>query len=301
MALSTPEQVQLFGKDNAPAGSGGFKLTGAAKDGEGLCRVWLRPLEAWDRALNPRMESDRWDVRAYQKLDSAFEFVPEFTLKDLEQMAENFDFPQDIDVFGTIEFNGDPVHDTVLAWARHVTGSSNEESSEGFTVREPQGRYATAKGTESLDINRELVFSSSSPAPLGGVTHHRPAPIPVSAKKPVPAKKTAPETRVGEPAAKQAPQKQSHGSEAARTTPKATPASSPKPPTPPPAKSAESPKAEPAAASKPPSPPPAPAKKPGSSKTTQAMSILSDEDFEDDKLSALRARLSKSRSSSSED
>lgn len=322
MALTTPDHVQLFGRDGSPLASGGFKLTGEAREGIGFCRVWLRPIEAWDRYENPRIASEHWDVRAYRKLDSAFEYVPEFTLGDLDEMAEHFEFPQVGELFDEIDYNGDPVHDQVLAWARRVTGATKLGEPADYTVREPHRRYDAQSGSVVLDFDRNLAMSASTPAPLGGVQQNRPSPIPASAKKAAAASsagsdttkpaKSAPSTPAVEPAA-------GKPSSAANAAPAATP------PKPKPAgtlalspvrasekdlddakkdakTTSEATVAKPESAdaesvgrsSTSPAPPaaPAPAK---SHKTTQAMSVLSDGDINEDKLEALRERLAKSR------
>jgi hypothetical protein len=296
MALSTPDHVQLFGTDDEPVGSGGFKLTGEAKEGDGFCRVWLRPIEAWDRYDNPRMDSDDWDARAYRKLDSAFEFVPEFTLDDLETMAENFEFPDASDIFQQIEFNGDPVHDRVLAWARKVTGATTEEGEVAdYEVREPIARQKRSPGSRTFDFDDDLVRSDSTPAPLGGVKDKRPAAIPESAKK---AGLDAPAVK---PAAKAADESVDVADDASTSNERAAKkeAVAPEPPesadkNPAGDTNSESSSAsedsgasaDKAEASK---------KASGSAKKTQAMSMMSDDD-EDDSLDALRARLAKSRS-----
>ena len=114
--------LQLLSAAGGQPGSIGFKLTGKAREGEGLCRIWLRKGEPWDRYLDPRVRSDAWDVRAYRRLDSAFAVFEEFTLSTLDDIANDYDFPN-ADGLGALALNGDPIHDHVLRWARSVTGA----------------------------------------------------------------------------------------------------------------------------------------------------------------------------------
>lgn len=115
--------LQLLSIDDGAPGSAGFKLTGYAKEGVGLCRVWLRRKDPWERYLDPRFRSDTWDVRCYTRVDSAFSLVAEFSPASLDELAETYAFTVEGDGVADLSPNGDPVHDFVLAWAKKVTGS----------------------------------------------------------------------------------------------------------------------------------------------------------------------------------
>ena len=113
--------LQLLSLAGGPPGSAGFKLTGSAPDGGGLCRIWLRRKDPWTRYLDPRFRSDDWDVRCYRRTDSAFSLVEEFRVATLDTLAEEFTFEGD--GIAVMKPNGDIVHDTVLAWAKRVLGT----------------------------------------------------------------------------------------------------------------------------------------------------------------------------------
>jgi hypothetical protein len=216
-------------------------------------------------------------------------------------MAENFEFPDAAEIFQKIDFNGDPVHDRVLAWAREVTGATTEDGEVGeYKVREPIAREKSSPGSRHFDFDDDLVRSDSTPAPLGGVKDKRPAAIPESAKKAgldapavKPAAKAADhsvetdedavasnETSSEEPASEQNKQSPS-------TTPDVEDEAKPG------GESSESSGASDDSRADEPEGGPQTAS--GSAKKTQAMSMMSDDD-DDDSLDALRARLAKSRS-----
>ena len=120
-------RLQLLAMPGESPGSSGFKLTGIAREGRGLCRVWLRRQGTWDRYLDPRFRSAAWDVRAYTKDDSAFSLVQDFTPESLDALGDSYDFWADPSALAPVSVNGDPVHDRVLHWARGVVRSPSEE------------------------------------------------------------------------------------------------------------------------------------------------------------------------------
>lgn len=115
--------LQLLNSPADPPGHDGFKLTGTAREGRGLVRVWLRRGEPWNRYLDPRLRSAQWDVRASRRDDSAFMVIPEFTIDDLDGLSEDYAFEADADRLAQLAPNGDPVHDRVLAWAKAAIGA----------------------------------------------------------------------------------------------------------------------------------------------------------------------------------
>lgn len=165
--MTTRKYLHVLSRPDGAFGDLGFKLTGVAREGDGLCRVWLRRVDPWDRYLNPRSGSTDWDVRAYTKLDSAFEFVPEFTIDGLAQLAEDYEFPEGADELSQIEAKGDPVHDRVLSWAREVTGAAALDNVPSPTVGEPEVRYnkdsAVAAKGEHVPAGR-----TNLPSPAAG-------------------------------------------------------------------------------------------------------------------------------------
>lgn len=134
------QQIQLLQSTGGKPGELGFKMTGTSADGSQLFRVWLRKAKAWDRAINPLVDSAEWDVRCYRWVDSAFALETEQNLEvpnvgrpgtttvhsaielKLAQLAEEYRFPAS-GLLAQLAPNGDRVHDTVLAWAKKVTSA----------------------------------------------------------------------------------------------------------------------------------------------------------------------------------
>lgn len=137
--------LQLLSVGSGLPGTGGFKLIGHAKEGTGMCRVWLRRKDPWDRYLDPRFRSDVWDVRCHTKTDSAFAIVAEFSADSLEDLAERFDFTAAAGKLNKLSTNGDIVHDTVLVWAKKVAGSAAN------VVDMPEDTPAPANETSAED------------------------------------------------------------------------------------------------------------------------------------------------------
>lgn len=119
--------IQLFSHDGGVPGDAGFRLTGVAKEGDGLCRVHLRRFEPWHRYNNPRVWSEEWDVRVYTKTDASFTLETELTVADLDALVERYTFPGGASELGSLRPNGDPVFDRTLAWAQQVTGADAAE------------------------------------------------------------------------------------------------------------------------------------------------------------------------------
>ncbi len=132
------QQLQLLQSPGGKPGELGFKLTGTSADGSQIFRVWLRQAKAWDRAINPLVDSSSWDVRCYRLVDSAFALETEQNLEvpnvgrpgtstvhsaielKLAALAEEYRFAPAPEL-QKLSANGDKVHDTVLAWAKKVT------------------------------------------------------------------------------------------------------------------------------------------------------------------------------------
>lgn len=189
--MTTRKYLHVLSRPEGAFGDLGFKLTGIAKEGDGLCRVWLRRVDPWDRYLDSRAGSDQWDVRAYTKLDSAFEFIPDFNVGVLAALAEDYEFPDGAEELAKIEANGDLVHDQVLAWARNVTGAPELGSVPQTGVLEPEVRYdkqsvANARG-EFVPAGR-VALPSPAAGPRAGIgtsggskTGSKPAPTAAAA------------------------------------------------------------------------------------------------------------------------
>lgn len=109
---------QLLTSAGGRPGDRGFKITGKAPTGAGLCRVWLRHVEPWERAIDPRRPETSWDVRISIKQDSAFALQSEMRAADLPALAEQFAFPADPAGLASLATNGDPLHDDVVKWAQ---------------------------------------------------------------------------------------------------------------------------------------------------------------------------------------
>ena len=117
-------RLQLLASPGGRPGDSGFKLTGVAREGDGLCRVWLRRKQPWDRYIDPRYERGDWDVRCYTREDSAFAYVEDFDFSTLDLLGERYDFNgvgADLRALGP---NGDPIYDRVLSWAKRATGAT---------------------------------------------------------------------------------------------------------------------------------------------------------------------------------
>ena len=199
--MTSRRYVQLMASGGGAPGSDGFKLTGRAREGAGLCRVWLRRAEPWDRYISPRMSSDQWDVRAYEAADSAFEVIPEFTLATLDRLAEQYTFPGGADELSSIGLNGDPLHDRVVRWARQVTGAPDPGEVPVYVVPEPSVRYREGAAPASKPVPSRPAAgpatasaaspAAASPAAASPAAAARPAPPPrrpvTAASAPVPA------------------------------------------------------------------------------------------------------------------
>lgn len=115
---------ELLHDPAVPGAFAGFRMVGRARDSSGsLCRIWLRRVARWDRYVDPRQPVGEWDCRSWIRADSAFALQVEWTINDLDAMAEIFEFPQQIDALRAIKPNGDRVFDAVIAWAQRVTNS----------------------------------------------------------------------------------------------------------------------------------------------------------------------------------
>lgn len=126
--MKTRSLLQLYSGPSGTAGEHGFRLTGRAKDGDGLCRVQLRHMEPWHRYPSPRVRSTIWDLRVYTRTDAAFVLETELGPDDLDVLQETYEFPDGAQALSELKPNGDLVHDRVLAWARTVTGADKVAS-----------------------------------------------------------------------------------------------------------------------------------------------------------------------------
>lgn len=114
-------RLQLLTSPGGRPGDLGFKLTGHAREGDGLIRVWLRRIGPWERYLDPRGASSVWDVRVSIRRDSAFELQGDLSVRDLPGLEDAWDFRAGGGMIAQMVPNGDFVHDAALAWARSAT------------------------------------------------------------------------------------------------------------------------------------------------------------------------------------
>lgn len=181
--MSTHNMLQVFSKQNDAQDAEGFRLTGVAKEGEGLCRVHLRRFEPWHRYHNPRVWSEAWDVRIYTKTDASFTLETELTVADLETLEEDYTFPDGAEGLARLEPIGDPVYDRTLAWARRVTGAGELDVKQDIFPVHLEVRYSKASAKETV----------IAPIPAGRPTppFHKVAPIQKTVASPA-VKKPAP-------------------------------------------------------------------------------------------------------------
>ncbi|MCB9519821.1 MAG: hypothetical protein H6699_02970 [Myxococcales bacterium] len=213
-------------------GSAGFKLTGAARDGSGLCRVWLRRKEPWERYLDPRFRSDVWDIRCYTWVDSAFALVAEFTPATLDELAERYEFEADTTGLARLASNGDVVHDTVLSWAKKILGAPAAAATEPALQAPP-----AAPDRHEVPLRASTPASSAAAEPVAAEpVAEAPAepavaePVAEAPAEPVVAEPVAPEAPaepvVAEPVAPEAPAEPA-AAEPAATSPSGTLAMAP--------------------------------------------------------------------------
>ena len=131
-----PTHFEMLSRRGEGPAALGFKLTGRAKEGAGLCRVWLRRVYAWDRYLDPRIPSSAWDVRLFRKVDAAFVQEDAFSFELLDGLLETHSFPQAPEGLASIQPCGDPVHDRVLAWAKRACGVSGTALTQAVSQEE---------------------------------------------------------------------------------------------------------------------------------------------------------------------
>lgn len=124
--MSIPTQthdLQLLQPPGGTPGHDGLRLIGRQPSTGALCRIWLRRMLPWERAIDPRRASQSWDLRVFVKSDSAFALQSEFSVRDLDGLLETFAFQQGVAGLGEVSPNGDPLHDAVLSWAHKVTST----------------------------------------------------------------------------------------------------------------------------------------------------------------------------------
>lgn len=149
-------QLQLLQNAGGQPGELGFKLTGRAKDGSSLIRVWLRRSETWSRALNPRILSQEWDVRVFSRTDSSFTLLGDFQLSELDGLAESFDFPSSGAALSSLSLNGDPIHDRVLVWAKRVTGAEVQQEPSTYQPQRLTVRYTPSSAKSFVGARMPL-------------------------------------------------------------------------------------------------------------------------------------------------
>ena len=175
--------LQLLSVDGGAPGSAGFKLTGASREGAGLCRVWLRRGGPWTRYLDPRFRSDDWDVRCYRRVDSAFALVEDFVVETLDGLADEFAFEAGAEI-ETLKPNGDTVHDTVLGWAKRTLGAKADAPG---AVSVPAAPIAEPKTKSVLPLRVPAPAPVAAPAPSKASAPEPAAPAPEPVPAPAPA------------------------------------------------------------------------------------------------------------------
>lgn len=201
--MKTRSLLQLYSGPSGAAGEHGFRLTGRAKEGAGLCRVQLRYMEPWHRYPSPRLRSTTWDLRVYTRTDAGFVLETELGPDDLETLEERYEFPDGAEALSNLQSNGDLVHDRVLAWAQKVTGAnavkapteinpvlldvrySKAAASSAQLPRIPRGR-PLPPGQSPLVLNSEKkeLRGSGLTQPAPAARPASPAPNNAAAKKP---------------------------------------------------------------------------------------------------------------------
>jgi hypothetical protein len=175
--MASPSNLQLLRLDGGAPGSAGFRLTGASREGAGLCRIWLRRKEPWSRYLDPRFRSENWDVRCYRRTDSAFALVEDFSVDTLDVLADEFAFDGG-DAIDGLRPNGDIVHDTVLGWAKSALGAKADAPGELSVPAEPEPKHQT----NTVLPLRASAASRVSPSPEAPVA----MPVPSHPVEPTP-------------------------------------------------------------------------------------------------------------------
>lgn len=161
--MKTRSLLQLYSGPSGTPGEHGFRLTGRAKAGDGLCRVQLRYMEPWHRYPDPRLRSTTWDLRVYTRADAAFELDGDLTADGLEALIDDYEFPDGADELATLQMNGDPVHDRVLAWARKATGAPEVPAPTDINPAQLAVRYKKAEA-KTVEIPR---IPAGRPLPPG--------------------------------------------------------------------------------------------------------------------------------------
>lgn len=151
--MKTRSLLQLYSGPSGSPGEHGFRLTGRAKAGDGLCRVQLRFMEPWHRYPDPRLRSSTWDLRVYTRTDAAFELENDLTAEGLEKLVDVYEFPDGATALANLEPNGDPVHDRVLAWARKATGAPEVPAPTDINPAQLAVRYKKAEA-KTVEIPR---------------------------------------------------------------------------------------------------------------------------------------------------
>lgn len=122
-------RLQLQSSTPEKPGDLGFKLIGESKKKPGkLLRLWVRrkidgERHVWHRYLDPRAQSKHWEVRLHKSKDTGAMTLMQFSLKDLEGLAEDYNFPSNPptrDALKAVE-NDDPVFNAVRDWVLQVT------------------------------------------------------------------------------------------------------------------------------------------------------------------------------------
>ena len=123
-------RLQLQSSSNASPGDLGFKLVLASRnDPTKLVRIWVRRKKGtgrhvWSRYLDPVAASSEWEVRLHVKRGTGAMTMQPFSVADLDGIAEEYEFLDDMDVSGLsgIE-NSDPLFNALRDWVVKVTSA----------------------------------------------------------------------------------------------------------------------------------------------------------------------------------
>lgn len=123
-----PNHFQLHSSAADKPGDLGFVLLGQARQEAGrLVKVWLRRKEGlgrsvWTRYLDPRAQSNTWEVRLHEERGTGAMTRVAFTLADLDRLALHYDFPQNPPGAAALRdlADPDPIYARLRAWAVEV-------------------------------------------------------------------------------------------------------------------------------------------------------------------------------------
>lgn len=124
-------RLQLQSSSSATPGDLGFKLVGESMEQPGkLARVWLRrkrggARHVWHRYLEPKADSDEWEVRLHLGRDTGAMTITPCDLETLAALSERYEFPKSPEGRDSLAglTSQDPLFTAVRDWALSVTAA----------------------------------------------------------------------------------------------------------------------------------------------------------------------------------